>query len=322
MVSVIIPLYNAQEYMQVCIESVQKQTYSDLQILLVDDGSSDNTLQLARKMALSDHRVHVITQNNAGPGAARNNGLAHCIGEFVCFVDSDDYLAPNAIQVMLDAMDKEIDVVQCRAEKVYSNGRKDSDVWGNDKISLSNFEAMKDYLYKSKPIVRFAVWAKLYRRTVTQGAEFPSIKNSEDVVFNAYVISKCRKILYIPEILYHATVRDLSLSHCPISEQKIMSSMLCNELLRELIESEPLYKPLVGRIYWSSITTMEALIEQLLESDLNNKNQIKQVVIRKCADIKIPYKTLSFKQKLFKSIFQMAPVCTAKVISLIKNVIS
>lgn len=321
MVSVIIPLYNAQEYMQVCIESVQKQTYSDLQILLVDDGSSDNTLQLARKMALSDYRVHVITQNNAGPGAARNNGLAHCIGEFVCFVDSDDYLAPNAIQVMLDSMDGEIDMIQCRAEKVYSDERKDSDVWERDKIILSNFDAMEDYLYKSKPIVRFAVWAKLYRRTVTEGVEFPSIKNSEDVVFNAYVINKCRKILYIPETLYYTTVRELSLSHCPISEQKIMSSMLCNELLREFIGSVPLYKPLVGRIYWSSVMTMEALIEQLLKSDLNNKNQIKQTIICKCADIKIPYKTLSFKQKLFKLIFQKAPICTAKVIGSIKRMI-
>ena len=102
-VSIIVPCYNSTRYLSACVDSVLAQTMPDFEVLLIDDGSTDGTLALAQALAARDARLRVLHQENAGVSAARNLGLAHARGEWITFVDSDDLLAPDALEIMLSA---------------------------------------------------------------------------------------------------------------------------------------------------------------------------------------------------------------------------
>lgn len=313
-ISVIMPLYNAEAYMRNSIKSIIGQSYKDIELILVDDGSSDETLMVAYELASVDNRISVISQKNAGPGSARNNGLNHCQGQFVCFVDSDDYLEKDAIQTMLEAFEEDVDIVQCRAMKVYDDGQEDLEVWEEEGQVLTSYEAMKDYLYNPKPIIRFSVWAKLFRREVIENIRFPLMNNSEDVVFNAEAICRSRSIKYIPRILYRVAVRDDSLSHRAITEEKVQSSIRCNELLVALLNSKDGYRDLIARAYWSSITTMLTNACVLQKENITDKKRIIRDIGKKCKHMNIPKGCLDIKQTIIRISFQNLPVCISFVL--------
>lgn len=306
-VSVIIPLYNAQEYMEESVLSVREQTHKNLEIILVNDGSIDNTQVLCEQYSILDSRVKIIQQGNAGPGVARNHGLDVATGEFVCFVDSDDRLAPEAIERMLYSMEYDCDLVQCRSQKVYEDGRVDEEPWGEVDVQMHCLEAMKDYLYSSKPIIRFSVWAKLIRRSTIGDLRFPEMNNTEDVVFNAYLIDRCRKITYIPTILYFVKIREGSLSHTPVTRSKIESSIRCNEMILNLIKSSRQYSFLLGRVYWSSVTTMMANAITIYKQKSDNWRKDIAFLRDKCKELKIPCYLLNIKQKVVICFFKMSP---------------
>lgn len=112
LVSIIIPAYNTEKYIGNCIESVIKQTYHNLEVIIVNDGSEDNTLGIITKARLRDNRVVVINQENNGPSAARNAGLKICRGDYVFFLDSDDWLIPNCIEKLISIEEeKKVDII-------------------------------------------------------------------------------------------------------------------------------------------------------------------------------------------------------------------
>ncbi len=106
MVSVIVPIYNSELYLEKCLESLKKQTYSDLEIICVNDGSTDNSLKIIESYMEIDCRFRILTQINSGQGVARNYGVSECSGEYVMFVDSDDWLEENCIELLLEALVK------------------------------------------------------------------------------------------------------------------------------------------------------------------------------------------------------------------------
>lgn len=107
MVSVVIPIYNVEAYLDACVNSVINQSYQNIEIILVDDGSTDSSPQMCDSYAKKDSRIKVIHQPNAGLSMARNAGMACAIGSYIYFLDSDDYIAPNTIQILYEAIEKE-----------------------------------------------------------------------------------------------------------------------------------------------------------------------------------------------------------------------
>src|SRR4051794_25232839 len=105
-ISVVVPIYNVEPYLEECLDSIARQTYSDLEVVMVDDGSKDNSPEIAERWASKDRRFRLVTQPNGGLGSARNTGIKHAGGELLAFVDSDDYLAPNAYQLLVEALDE------------------------------------------------------------------------------------------------------------------------------------------------------------------------------------------------------------------------
>lgn len=187
LVSVIVPIYNVEEYLHQCIDSIIQQTYYNLEILLVDDGSSDNSGVIAEDYANSDNRIKVYHKKNGGLSDARNYGIDHANGDYFTFVDSDDFIVPKMIENMVIIAEKELaDIVECRncrcssEDTIFSVSIPDGKI--NTRI-LSGNDRMR--LFLSPTGIKTTAWAKLYKRELFNNVRFPVGKYHEDV-FTTY----------------------------------------------------------------------------------------------------------------------------------------
>lgn len=183
LISVIVPVYKVEKYLKKCVNSILTQTYSKLEIILVDDGSPDNCGVLCDEYALKDDRIKVIHQENKGLSAARNTGIDASHGDYLCFVDSDDLVTPDYCQVLYDLLkDNDYDFSVCgvcRFEDGDNPILKMTDL--NNKVWKSK-EFLKEQVNKNS---EFGVWNKLYRRSVFSKMRFAEGRLNEDVIWSA-----------------------------------------------------------------------------------------------------------------------------------------
>lgn len=205
MVSVIVPVYNCGEYLEKCTASILSQTSEELELILVDDGSTDGSGTLCDGIAKKDPRVRVIHQANAGVSAARNAGLDAAKGEWIGFVDADDWISPDTYAVALDAA-KGCDIVMWDAVTVWDDSRTELDT-----IPLLPEDRLlerKDWSPALLAQMAGAVWRCLYRRELLEGIRFPvGIKLSEDRLFNLAAMGKAQKLRYVKKPMYSRYVR-------------------------------------------------------------------------------------------------------------------
>lgn len=216
MISVIVPVYNCGEYLNRCVDSLRKQTYGDLQIILVDDGSTDDTCALCDELAAQDGRITVLHRPNGGVSSARNAGLCAAVGEYVTFADADDYVNPDHIMNLYNAIQKHnCDVSVCsyitESEKKCSKP-KSIDISGYNEVCYSHDSAVCELL--AGGAVGGYVWNKLYRRELLDGVEFDgSIKILEDLLFNYNVFKNVRSAVFCDSKSYHYIQREQSAMH-------------------------------------------------------------------------------------------------------------
>ena len=248
-VSVIVPCYNLGERIARCLDSVLAQDYTDLDIIVIDDGSTDGSGNICDRYAAKDARIRVIHQENAGLGPARNTGIEASTGEILAFVDGDDWIFPGMIRVMAGAMEKSgADMSVCRYLQVSDEEDKEqvSGCAGRTQGSafslqneregrlLTRDEALYALVAEDEAtIVQNAAWNKLYRRKLffpddaSEILRYPAHRY-EDIVITAKLIARCERLVYIDEPLY-AYVSDRSGS--------IMNKSRLTDLLREQIPS-------------------------------------------------------------------------------------
>lgn len=191
LISVIIPVYQVEKYIDSCIESVVNQTYCNLEIILVDDGSPDNCPSMCDAWEKKDNRIRVLHQMNSGSGAARNVALDEARGDLISFVDSDDYIAPEMYEQLLKFMTDEIDIVECE----YISSGEDNILFDKivDDVQIySTEEAMKEHIRDH--FFRQVIWNKLYRRSVIGNIKFPVGKKIDDEFWTYRVIAQARKL--------------------------------------------------------------------------------------------------------------------------------
>lgn len=194
MISVIIPIYNAEKYLHRCVQSVLSQSYTDIECILVNDGSRDNSLELCQSYARKDARVIVVDKENEGVDKARFEGLNYSKGDFVTFVDSDDWLEPHALDELIKPMiERGADVVVGMKRNVYNVGRFFIRDWRNITPKHSNkliqHEELMDQYYLSFfgiNILPVSMWATMYRRSTINEANLQpcGLSFGEDLVFN------------------------------------------------------------------------------------------------------------------------------------------
>ena len=192
-VSVIVPVYNTEKYLERCIRSILNQTYSNLEIICINDGSSDNSLHILQCLKKEDERIIIINQQNKGVGEARNVGIEVSTGDYISFVDSDDVIDQNYFEILMNnAIHYNLDIVCSNICAISNNGIVYPFEKQISESILTNNQEIKDYLnFKISP----AVWGKLYRRGLIGEIRFPTININEDFIFEWEVIKKSQRFL-------------------------------------------------------------------------------------------------------------------------------
>ena len=218
LISIIVPIYNVEKYVDECIESIVNQVYSNIEIILVDDGSPDNCPMICDSWAKKDKRIKVIHKQNGGLSDARNAGLDHAIGQYIVFVDSDDYIDKEMLLVLYETMIKSnSDIVMCNKATVTT---KEITFAENDGgiLSYSGDEILDNFLYHKNSFCS-GIWNKLFRRELFEGVRFPKGLTTEDYYVYSFVYSRATKFTHIKRVLYYYRVRKGSILHSELNEQ-------------------------------------------------------------------------------------------------------
>ena len=209
MISVIVPIYKVEKYLPKCIDSIINQTYKDLEIVLVDDGSPDGCPQICDEYAKIDNRIVVIHKENGGLSDARNAGLDIATGDYISFIDSDDYIEPTMYEKLLDSLiESNADMSICGFDRVNDDGKKISSIGFKDYV-LSRNDAYEMLVQGN---VYFIISCnKLFKREIFDDLRFKLGKTHEDEFIIHHIYGKCKKISTINESLYHYLIRESSI---------------------------------------------------------------------------------------------------------------
>lgn len=212
LVSVIIPVYRTEKFLNQCICSVINQTYSNLEIILVDDGSPDRCPEICEEWKGKDNRIQVIHQKNGGGGKARNIALDKAKGDFILFVDSDDYISPIMIEFLLSQFKEDIDIVECSYRETSNDNVMFDDLKDEYNVErYSNVDAMRENI--KDHIFRQLIWNKLYRKNVINTIRFPVGTKIDDEYWTYQVIGNARRLIYTDKVLYAYRQQNDSVMH-------------------------------------------------------------------------------------------------------------
>lgn len=214
LVSVIVPMYNVENYVGHCIETIVNQTYRNLEIILVDDGSPDNSGRIADEWASKDSRIVVIHKPNGGLSDARNVAIDVAKGEYITLVDSDDYIHTRMIELLMQvAEEKSADVVVCSHKMVYEGKiQQDEEVSLGEVQIVDGKEIQKIYLHPSDKRLDYTVaWEKLYKRKCFETIRYPKGKLHEDEYTTFQILYEAEKIAYVDIPLYYYLSRESSI---------------------------------------------------------------------------------------------------------------
>ena len=199
MISIIVPVYKVEEFLPQCIESIINQTYRDIEVILIDDGSPDNCGTICEEYAKRDKRIRVFHKENGGLSEARNYGIVRATGEYVGFVDSDDWIEPNMYEVLVNiAKEKQADIVGCSFFFEYPKKTLARKIIEKD--FDNNIELCKALIYDE---VDTSLWTKLYHKSCFENVIFPNGHVSEDIVTMYQFFLNVKSVVTISKPLYH-----------------------------------------------------------------------------------------------------------------------
>ena len=221
LISVIIPIYNVEKYLNQCIQSVVNQTYRNLEIILVDDGSPDNCPAICDAWAAKDSRIKVVHKENGGSGQARNVALDIAEGQYVGFVDSDDYIAPHMYEHLLHFMTENVDIVECN----YKETSDDYMLFDEENNWIHQEYTARDALsyHINDTLFRQIIWNKLYRNQTIDNIRFPVGNRIDDEFWTYRVIANARKLVHTSCNMYAYRQQPESVMHCSFSLHRLQA---------------------------------------------------------------------------------------------------
>lgn len=232
LISVIVPVYNIENYVDRCVESIVKQTYKNLEIILVDDGSSDRSACICDQWKERDTRIKVIHKRNGGLSDARNTGIKSATGNYYSFVDGDDMLDSQMIEKLYNALiSANADVSMCRMEKIEQFKRYATREFLDNNISKIELDGVGAIRLLLREKIDCSACLKLYKKEMFSNLEFPYGKTNEDFVLMYKLFYKTQKIIYISDILYYYYFRENSITSSSFSEKQFDKIDNCIEML-------------------------------------------------------------------------------------------
>lgn len=235
LITVIIPVYNVEKYLDACMESVTAQTYKNLEIILVDDGAKDRSGGMCDAWADKDSRIRVIHQENRGLSGARNTGLDHASGEYVMFVDSDDILSPELCRRLYEAAAEGADVAVCDAVHIFGDKPYEFLTVG-ERESMEPDEAIRRMWYQTAFLP--SAWGKLYRAKLFSTRRFTEKRLFEDIDLMHEVLYDANRVVYDHSRLYGYVHRDDSITTKAFSMRDLDILIIADKIL-DFVQDKP-----------------------------------------------------------------------------------
>lgn len=311
MISVVIPVYNIEKYLERCVTSVQEQTYTNLEIVLVDDGSTDESGLICDKLAAKDSRIRVFHKENGGSSSARNLGIAKAKGEYIGFVDSDDYISRDMYELLYQALDKyDAEIAQIGRDEVDEQGRALPNICEPPKEEMFfKSEVFLKELLMHRGDCSFCT--KLFRKELLEKRQFPVGELNEDFKLLLQMLSNVKGIVSLPSQGYHVFYRIGSNTRKEDKQafSRVFGDSVKNaDLAEELVEKEyPDLKDVVFRF------GMFQRLEYLLHVPIAQMNRENVQYIEICNHMRknwgrmLVNRHLTVKNKVYATLFAVAP---------------
>lgn len=251
MISVIVPVYNVEKYLEECLDSIQNQTFSNIEIILVNDGSTDNSKEICKKYCEQDNRFKLINQTNQGQSVARNTGVAASKGEFIAFVDSDDVIRQDYLEVLMRHMSEKVDIVESQftvhKKEFFNENYKEINVIfeGNSEEAI---KAVPKHVLSVNPVT------KLYRRSIVEAVPYLEGYIFEDIYSGVGMLKYIRRIIKLDYVGYYYRQHGTSTMHRTFT-LKNLDVFIVSDKLIELYSDREDFLPYIGS-YLVHVTTM------------------------------------------------------------------
>lgn len=317
MISVIVPVFNVEAYLDRCVESIVGQSYRDLEIILVDDGSEDHSPQMCDAWAKKDERIQVIHQKNGGLSDARNAGVTRATGDYIVFVDSDDLIHPQMVELLYKAlMLHHADVVECGFLKFsdYYNISTAPQTIVN-LIELTPENALTELMLERR--IHQIAWNKLYRKKLLAGVPFPVGKICEDEFWTYKILAKATKIVSFSTALYFYYQREGSIIHT-YSLKRLVCIEAFQERLGFVKKNYPSLYPLANKSYLSACFYHFQKLCAFQHVDVNREARKDLISQFRNGDIDALFSLANWKYKIWYRLFLHFPIFTSRVRNLLK----
>ena len=308
LISIIIPVFNIEKYLDRCIKTVINQTYSNIEIIIVDDGSTDKTLTLALSLQEKDQRIKVISQNNMGVSAARNIGLNHSTGNYIGFIDGDDMVASDMFELLLRNIKKYNAEISHCGYKMIKDSEK-IEFYNTNNLIVHNKKAALHELLKGS-LVEPSVCTKLYKRHVLRDVRFnEEIKINEDLLFNVLAFKKTNTSVFHDVTKYQYLYRQNSSSKKEFQIEDLIHLNKASEKIITALKNEGLTDALNKFNFQKKIY----ILKKLYSNNLEKNNFAKELHY----ELKnISSKSLNLKLKIQKYLFLKSPLILIKLTKL------
>lgn len=295
-ISVIIPVYRVEKYLARCLDSVMAQTFKDFEVICVNDGSPDNCGDILKQYEKRFNNIKVISQENKGLSAARNAALPYVTGEYVTFIDSDDFIHPQFLEHLYNVQQMtNCDIVGCDFKKIKKS--KDCLCGNINKVKPKIYANALKVLLNKRNFIHFNVWNKLYKREVINDILFVSGMYYEDWVYNCCVFERAENFAWIKDCLYGYQLSDNSIMRSKMTAEKIDSYVLGIKTVYDYFMQHAPEK-------WEEVkqTRIARTVKMMMNHTKKAKNQELSVYVAKMLNkLKneklICYKGLSLKNK-------------------------
>lgn len=301
MVSIVIPAYNSEKTIERCLESVINQTYRDIEVIVVDDGSTDRTYEIVYKYGVLDKRIKIIQQKNQGVSAARNIGIENAYGEYLSFVDSDDIVYPQYIEKMLYFMEKGTDLVICKICKAVKRRGNKVKILYPKQEALRRYDTHQKILDKLMKLMSEGVlnspYSKMYRMDIIKKnrVKMPiMLENGEDLQFNLRYIDGINSICLIPDILYQYNIMNSTLT-TKYREDLFESRKISIDMLNQFLEKNHLDNQIILYLY---LKLMFAECIQMYEyKEKFGRDKRYEIIDKLCSKEEIEYAIFHLRPK-------------------------
>ena len=304
-ISVIIPVYNSQEYLADCINSILNQTYENIELLCVDDGSTDKSYIILKELAKTDKRIKIISQDNSGVSVARNTGIEQATGDWITFVDSDDTLNPDMYFNLIEkAIEYNADIVHCGYRKKYPDGSY-KDIGGTKRLLVQGPDEACNCLFNGY-FFTGGVWNKIYRKSIVNSIKFDSrFQINEDVLFNLMTFINCETIVFYDLPLYEYYDRVGSACNTTKRVKKAADCSGVARLMTEYCKNRECYYSALRHLYRCLINESRQLV---LSNDLHEVKSLKieiENIEKKLENVSLKYKFNNYFMFSFPRIYKL-----------------